>query len=65
MILYKNIYDKSPRRMLFNNLNFWLGGSASRQLGSAGAFRPDPDLVNTRTASAGNRQKMKLKIYGL
>ena len=41
MILYKKYLWYISLEDVFEKMKIWLGGSASRQLGSAGAFRPD------------------------
>ena len=41
MILYKKYLWYISTEDAFEKINFWLGRSVSRQLGSAGAFRPD------------------------
>ena len=42
MILNKKYLWYISTEDAFEKINFWLGGLASRQLGLAGAFRPDP-----------------------
>ena len=41
MILYKKYLWYISSEDVFEKIKIWLGWSASRQLGSAGAFRPD------------------------